>query len=344
MAIELIATGRAIPSRRVTNEDLAKEMDTSDEWIRSHTGIGSRHYVDPGVAASDLACEAGRKALQQALEQGSTGAQTLEELAETLDIIVVATCTPDYIGIPSTACIVQHRLGAANAGALDLVAGCSGFVYALDTAASLLLASEKRSRALVIGAEALSYFINKDDRGSYVLFGDGAGAVLIEKTAAPSLGEGKRGLLQSYLRSDGSGEEAILMRYGGSRNPYNPDNPATYRPYFEMDGRAVYNFAIPAMELVIQALLQEGEIGLEDLAWLIPHQANARIMHSAAKRFGIPEEKFYINIEEYANTSAASIPIALDEMNRNGLVRRGDYIITIGFGAGLTYGGNLFVW
>jgi 3-oxoacyl-[acyl-carrier-protein] synthase-3 len=348
MAIEIIATGKAVPPRRVSNEDLAATMDTSDEWIRSHTGIGARHIAGDDTACSDLALEAARQALAMAAESSAAGrregAETPETIALSLDMIIVGTATPDYYACPSVACIVQDKLGAKNAGAVDLAAGCSGFIYGIETAAGLLGMRETRKRALVIGAEALTRITDWTERGTCVLFGDGAGAVLLEKTEAPAGEPEKRGLLRTVLGADGSGAEHLIMRRGGSRNPVKPGETLEKPPHLEMNGRAVYYFAVKAMTETIEKLLAEEGITIGDVAWIVPHQANARIVQAAAKRLGIGEEKFFLNIEEYANTSAASIPIALDEMNRGGRLRKGDLIMTVGFGGGLTYGGNLIVW
>ncbi|MDR2607604.1 MAG: ketoacyl-ACP synthase III [Treponema sp.] len=333
MAIEIKGTGKGIPSRRVSNEELARQVETSDEWIRSHTGIGARHIASEENAASDLAVEAARQALDMA---------GLE--AESLDLIVIGTATPDFQGCPSTACIVQNRLGAKNSGAMDLVAGCTGFIYGLETAAALLGIKAGRRRALVIGVDVLSRITDWNDRGTCVLFGDGAGAVALEKTGAPSEGAGKRGLLRSILGADGSGSEYLMVRRGGSRHPWKAGETIDASACLEMNGRAVYNFAVKAMTDTIENLLKEEGVGIEDVARIIPHQANARIVQAAGKRLGIPEEKFFLNIEEYANTSAASIPIALDELNRAGGLSRGDLVMSIGFGGGLTYGGNLIIW
>jgi 3-oxoacyl-[acyl-carrier-protein] synthase-3 len=340
MAIEIIATGRAVPPRRVSNNDLAATMDTNDEWIRSHTGIGARHIADDNTACSDLALEAARRALAMA---GQEGAEIPETIALSLDMIIVGTATPDYFACPSVACIIQDKLGAKNAGAMDLAAGCSGFIYGVEAAAGLL-GRGKRKRALVIGAETLTRITDWTDRGTCVLFGDGAGAVILEKTEVPAEGPGKRGLLRTILGADGSGGEHLIMRRGGSRNPIRPGESSEKPPHLEMNGRAVYNFAVKAMTETIERLLAEEGITIGDVAWVVPHQANARIVQAAAKRLGIGEEKFFLNIEEYANTSAASIPIALDEMNRGGKLRKGDMVMTIGFGGGLTYGGNLIIW
>jgi 3-oxoacyl-[acyl-carrier-protein] synthase-3 len=227
---------------------------------------------------------------------------------------------------------------------MDLSAACSAFIYGLETAAGILSVSTQRKRALVIGAETLSRIADWDDRGTCILFGDGAGAALLEKTSAPSKGPGRRGLIRSLLGADGSGTESLIMRKGGSRNPIKNGETIEKRPHLEMDGRAVYNFAVKAVTGTIEKLLADEGITIAEVSRIIPHQANARIVQAAGKRLGIPEAKFYLNIEEYANTSSASIPLALDELNRNGELKRGDLIMTVGFGAGLTYGGNLIVW
>jgi 3-oxoacyl-[acyl-carrier-protein] synthase-3 len=227
---------------------------------------------------------------------------------------------------------------------MDLSAGCSGFIYGLEAAAGMLGIGADRKRALVIGSEVLSKVIDWSDRGICVLLGDGAGAVVIEKTGAPSEGPGKRGLLRTILGADGSGRESLIKRRGGSRNPFQEGETVEKPTHLEMKGQEVYNFAVKAVTGTIEALMQAEGITVDDLARIIPHQANARIVQAAGKRLGIPLEKFFLNIEEYANTSAASIPIALDEMNRSGQLKRGDLIMTIGFGGGLTYGGNLMVW
>ena len=344
MAIEIIGTGRAVPQNRVTNDDLAAKIDTSDEWIRSHTGIGSRYIADENTACSDLALEAAKNAL--AMSAGYTGKDTTErdraaaQAAISIDIIVLATATADYIGTPSTACVVQHKLGAVNAAAMDISAACTGFVYAMETAAGLLSLSANRKRALVISSEILTKMADWDDRGTCVLFGDGAGAVVLEKTADNN----RSGLLQTLLYADGSGYESLITRRGGTRNPFKIGEVVEKPSFIEMNGQEVYNFAVKAVTDTVNALIKTGEINIDEIARIIPHQANARIVQAAAKRLRLPAEKFYLNIEEYANTSSATIPIALDEMNRNGLLKKGDLILTVGFGGGLTYGGNIIIW
>ena len=345
MAIEIIGTGRAVPSRRVSNNDLAAQIDTSDEWIRSHTGIGNRHIAGETTACSDLAVEAAKNAL--AMAAGFTGTDSAErdraaaEAAAGIDMIVLATATADYFGTPSTACVVQDRIGAHKAAAMDVTAGCTGFVYGLETAAALISLRHERKRALVIGSEILTKMTNWNDRGTCVLFGDGAGAVVIEKNDAPG---DTSGLVQTLLYADGSGYESLVMRRGGTRAPFKKGEIVEEPVHIDMNGQEVYNFAVKAVTDTIEALMKERKINVDDVARIVPHQANARIVQSAAKRLRIPIGKFYLNIEEYANTSSASIPIALDEMNRNGLLKKGDIIMTVGFGGGLTYGGNLIIW
>jgi 3-oxoacyl-[acyl-carrier-protein] synthase-3 len=274
----------------------------------------------------------------------------IAETALSLDFIILATATPDYYGCPSTACVVQNKIGAKNAAAMDISAGCTGFVYGLETAAGLLSISKGRKRALVIGSDVLTKVTDWNDRSTCVLFGDGSGAALVEKTGNPWEGPGKRGLLRTILGADGSGTDYLAIRRGGTRNPWKAGEMVDTPPHLEMDGRAVYNFAVKAVtETIGNLLAEEGAsagagLTIDDVAWIVPHQANARIVQAAGKRLGIPEEKFFLNIEEYANTSAASIPIALDEMYRGGKLHRGDLILTVGFGGGLTYGGNLIVW
>ncbi|MDR3019322.1 MAG: ketoacyl-ACP synthase III [Treponema sp.] len=348
MAIEIVSTGRAIPPRRVSNDELATRVDTSDEWIRSHTGIGNRHIAEENVSCSDLAVEAAKNAL--AMTAGYTGTDEAErdraaaEAAESIDFVLLATATPDFFGTPSTACLVQHRIGAKNAAALDITAGCTGFIYGLETAAGLLGLDRGRNRVLVIGSEILTRSVNWGDRRTCVLFGDGGGAVVVEKTSASDKGNERRGLVQTILKADGSGGESLLFRRGGTRNPFKKGEVIETGIYLEMNGQEVYNFAVKAIADTIAELMEKEGIGIDDIAWIVPHQANARIIQAARRRLKISADKVYLNIEEYANTSAASIPIALDEMNRNGQVKKGDLILTVGFGGGLTYGGNVLIW
>ncbi|MFP4643470.1 MAG: beta-ketoacyl-ACP synthase III [Spirochaetales bacterium] len=315
--------GSYAPERRVTNDELAQTLDTSDEWIRSHTGIRSRHVAAPEEAASDLAVKAATRALSEA------GCDP-----ESVDLILLATSTPDYQGLPSTASVVQHRLGCKNAGAMDLVVACSGFVYGLETARAYIRGGMSNN-ILVIGSEVYSRIVDWSDRSTCILFGDGAGACLLSSSDGPA------GVIDSVLRSRGSDAESLYRPVGGSRSPLAKGETPGPDSYLQMDGRKVYVFAVSVLVDIIRTLLERNNISIEEVDFIVPHQANMRIIEAAAKRAGIPMEKFFTNLQEYANTSAASIPIALDQMRRDGLLNTGALILTIGFGAGLAYGGNL---
>lgn len=328
MSITVKSTGSCIPAMRVTNEALAARVDTTDEWIRSHTGIGTRHYAPDGQMTSDLAAEAARAALSKA----GLG-------PEDIDLIILATATPDYFGFPSTACIVQDKIGAVNAAAMDVNAGCTGFIYGLDTAWSMLHTGG-RKRALVIGAETLSRIVDWDDRATCVLFGDGAGCALLERD---DQAEG-RGVVTSWLRAKGSGSNALYLKQAKRESAYERDGEYDRPNSIAMDGKAVYMFAVKAITDVMENLVANSGYALDQFRWIVPHQANLRIVQAAAKRFGLPEDRFYMNIEEFANTSAASVPIALDELAGKGLLKEGDLVMMMGFGAGLTYGGAVVRW
>lgn len=328
MSIHITGTGSCIPKNHMTNDELAKHVDTTDEWIRSHTGIGARHYAADGQVSSDLAAEAARKALENA------GVS-----AEDIDLIVLASATPDYFGFPSTACIVQAKIGAKNAAAFDIVAGCTGFIYGLDVA-SAMLGTNGRTRALVIGAETLSRIVDWEDRATCVLFGDGAAAAVLEKTE----GDDGRGVLHSWIRAKGEGASALYLKQAERTATFKRDGDYTRPVRIEMDGKAVYMFAVKAITDVMDNLLEKSGLDIKDFRWIVPHQANLRIVQAAAKRFGLPDERFYMNIEDFANTSAASVPIALDEISRKGLLEKGDLVMIMGFGAGLTYGGTIIKW
>jgi len=312
----------------MSNQELTEFVDTSDEWIYSHTGISYRHIAAEDEAASDLAIPAAHKAVEAA---GLT--------AKEIDLVLVATSTPDYVGLPSTACVVQDGIGAVNAGAMDVMAVCTGFVYALETARAFVRAGSAR-HVLVAGTEVYSKIMNWSDRNTCVLFGDGAGAVVVSPTAP---GEPSR-IIDSILRSDGSGATSLMRPCGGTRNVYVPGQTPDSELALQMDGRKVYIFAVRAVVDTILEILDRNKLSLDEIRYFVPHQANRRIIEAAAKRLGIPVDRFYLNMQEYANTSAASIPLALNEMNANGLIQRGDKLVLIGFGAGLTYGANLVSW
>jgi 3-oxoacyl-[acyl-carrier-protein] synthase-3 len=317
-----------VPERVVTNDELAKTVDTSDEWIVSHTGIRERRIAEPGVSASDLAV----KAAERTLEQRGLAANDV-------DLVIVATSSPDYSPFPASACIVQERLGCENAGAFDLQAGCTGFVYALETARGFVAAGSVK-RVLVIGSEVLTAITNWNDRNTCVLFGDGAGAAVVEPLG-DRLGHEIR---TSWLRSQGSGETALMRRAGGSRVPFDPEQHGPADFAIAMDGKRVYLFAVDAIVKTITTLCERNAMKPDDLDWVVPHQANVRIIEAAAKRLGLPLDRFYLNMDRYANTSAASIPIAIEEMVERGTLEPGQSLLTVGFGAGLTYGGNLIRW
>jgi len=322
----VLSTGLCVPTTVVTNEQLAQTVETSDEWIYSHTGIRERRIAAADQATSDLAVEACRRALKKA---------GLEPAL--VDLVLVATSTPDFLGFPSTASLVQHALGAVNAGAMDLSAACTGFVYALETARAFIAAGSAR-HVLVVGAEVFSRIVDWSDRNTCILFGDGAGAVLVGP-ASPALPGAW--FAPSLLRSDGAGGPALLRKAGGTRNPQSDARADTL---VSMDGRKVYAFAITVVKDIILEILQKNDLSLDDVDWVVPHQANGRIVASAAHRLGLPLERFFVNMERYANTSGASIPLALAEMDEKGLLQRGQLIVTVGFGAGLTWGANLFRW
>jgi 3-oxoacyl-[acyl-carrier-protein] synthase-3 len=322
------ATGTYVPDRRMSNHEFEKYLDTSDEWIVSHTGIRWRHIAADDQAASDLATEAARKALHRA-----------EIDAEELDMILLATATPDFVGFPATACIVQENLGANNAAAMDMVAGCTGFIYGLETAKGFITSGYAK-KVLLMGSEVLSRHVDWNDRNTCVLFGDGAGAAVICAEEGPE----ERGVLYTYIRSRGWGARLLERTAGGSRYPFKPGETDPRDLLLKMDGRKVYNFAVSSLVETIEHLLEYHDLSIDDIKYIIPHQANLRIIEAAAKRKKIPLEKFYVNIQEFANTSAATIPIALAELQGKHMLQEGDLLIAIGFGAGLTYGGNLIRW
>jgi 3-oxoacyl-[acyl-carrier-protein] synthase-3 len=322
------STGTYVPVRRMSNDELPKHLDTSDEWIVSHTGIRNRHLAADDQATSDLALEAAQKALNRA-----------RMVPEEIDIILVATATPDHVGFPATACIVQNKLRALNAAAMDIAAGCTGFIYGLETARGFV-ASGFANNVLLIGAEIMTRHIDWQDRNTCVLFGDGAGAVVVSADNGPE----PTGILETHIRAEGSGANLLDRKAGGSRFPFQTGVTAQADTYLAMDGRAVYYFAVRVIVDTIQTLLEKANLTVDQLKYIVPHQANVRIIEAAAKRSKIPIEKFYINIQEFANTSAATIPIALAEMQGKHLLDPGDLVLTVGFGAGLTYGGNLLRW
>ncbi len=325
MEPKILSTGWYLPNRVVTNEELSRTVDTNDEWIFTHTGIRERHIAADEEAASDL----GAFALQDALERAGIQAQDL-------DLIIVATSTPDYLSFPSTASLIQDRVGATRAGAFDISVACSGFTYAVELARAHVLTGAGRYVA-VIAAEVFSRILNWTDRNTCVLFGDGGGAVII----GPS--ESGQGILGSILRSEGQGAHALERPGGGSRSPLQVGEGPEHL-WMTMDGRRVYNFAVRVLKDTIEEILLKFGKKLAEVRWIVPHQANKRITEGCAKRMGIEDSRFFMNIDRFANTSAASIPIALADMDRKGLLVRGDLLVFIGFGAGLAYAANLIYW
>ena len=322
----ILGVGSYAPPQVVTNDELAVRMDTTDEWIQSRTGIRARCIAAPDVATSDLALAAAKNALADA---GLSAAD--------LDLIIVATGTPDYPGsFPSTATVVQEALGAKRAGAFDLGAVCAGFSYALHVGAQMIR-SGANERVLIIGAETFSRILNWEDRSTAVLFGDGAGAAVLG-----TVQEG--GYLGGILGADGSGGPLLNVAVGGSRQSLTPETLAARANTVFQNGREVYKFAVKIMgEAAAQAVHAAG-LRTHDVDLFIPHQANIRIIEKAAERMSLPMEKVFVNLDRYGNTSAASIPLALDEAVKAGRLRRGDLLVLVGFGAGLTWGANVIRW
>ena len=324
-SVKIIGTGSYIPEKVLSNSDLEGMVETSDEWITTRTGIKERRVVEDGKASSDLAFEASRRALTDA-----------GVAADELDMIIVATITPDHF-FPSTACLLQDKLGAKHTGAFDLMGACSGFIYALVAGSHFIQAGGAR-KVLVVGAECLTKITDFTDRASCILFGDGAGAVVL------SPGDGDAGLRYSELGADGSGAVYMIVPAGGSRTPTTAETVQARQHYIKIQGREVYRFAVMKMsELVANAVKMTG-IGLDDVKIIIPHQVNLRILEGAAKRLGIPADKFYVNIDRIGNTSAASVPIALDEARREGCFGAGDVLIMVAFGGGLTWASAVWKW
>lgn len=323
--VGIIGTGKYVPEQILKNSDLEKIVETSDEWIVSRTGIRERHIAAPEEATSDLAYHAAVKALESA---GMSG--------EDLDLIIVATVTPDMF-FPSTACLLQDRLGAKKAAAFDLSAACSGFVYGLATATNFLQTGMYRN-ALVIGADCLSRITDYTDRNTCVLFGDGAGAVILGEVP-----EG-RGFKAFDLGAEGAGGAHLYLEAGGSRLPASVETLEAKKHSIYMNGREVFKFAVRVMSSATEAVLAKAGVDKENIDLFIPHQANIRIIQSAMERLHLPSEKVVINVDKYANTSAASVPLALAEAAEEGRIKEGDTVLMVGFGGGLTWGSAVLKW
>ena len=318
--------GKYLPKRVMPNSELAELVDTSDEWIRARTGIGERRVAAPEETTCSLAVHAARQALERA-----------QVAPEALDLIILATCTPDYSNMPATASLVQDALGAPRAGAFDLNAVCSGFLYGLATGSQFIVSGAYQS-VLVIGAEVFTRILDWQDRSTCVLFGDAAGAVVLQASDVPG------GLLSFVLGSDGAGACSLYVPAGGSRQPPSAETVAAREHYVKMQGRDVFRFATRVLpESVLQAV-EAANLTTDDIDLLIPHQANTRIIDAAVRRLKLSETAVFSNVERYGNTSAASIPLALCEAIEAGLVRPGTTLVLSGFGAGLSWGSAVWRW
>jgi 3-oxoacyl-[acyl-carrier-protein] synthase-3 len=324
MGIKFLATGAGLPEKILTNADLEKIVDTTDQWITERTGIRERRVAAPDQATSDLSTLAARKALE-----------TAGISASDLDLIVVATCTPDHL-FPSTACLVQKNLGADKAVAFDVSAACSGFIFGLSAVSSMMESGLAR-RALLIGADTLTRFTDWKDRGTCVLFGDGAGALLMERTDEPSH------LMALHLGSDGNVSDILKIPGGGSRHPL-ASCGTEFPPFIHMEGKEVFKHAVTRMLEAAESALNKCGKKPDDLALVIPHQANLRIIDAIAKRLNMKEDRVFRNVHKYGNMSAATTIIALDEALHEGRVKRGDLVELIAFGAGLTWGAAVLKW
>jgi 3-oxoacyl-[acyl-carrier-protein] synthase-3 len=317
--------GMSVPESILTNDDLSKMVDTNDEWIRERTGIRERHIADENQSTATLAVEAAIKALQVANVRPTD-----------IDLIICSTSTPEHI-FPATACLVQDQIGATKAGAFDLSAACTGFIYALNMAGQAIRSGAIQN-ALVIGSEVMSRFVNWEDRSTCILFGDGAGAFVLQSSDMPG------GVLSAVMHSDGSGGDSLIVQGGGSKHPATEATVNAGMHYIEMDGREVFRFATRVMAQATREALETAEIDLDDVTWIIPHQANIRIIEAAARGLKMPIERFIVTLDRYGNTSTASIPIATVEAINDGRIQPGDQVVFVGFGAGLTWGALAAEW
>jgi len=317
-------TGSALPQRVLSNLELEKMVDTSDEWILTRSGIRERRIADPSEAASDLGTVAAVSACKDA------GVEP-----EEVDLIIVATVTPDML-FPSTACIIQKNIGAVNAAAFDIEAACTGFIYGITIGAQFIENGYYKN-VLVVGVDILSKITDWEDRNTCVLFGDGAGAVLLTASREP-------GIMSTFLASDGNGDKLLSCPAGGSRMPASRETVDKRLHYINMEGSEVFKFAVKALPEAVNKALIKCDMNVEDIDWLIPHQANIRIIESAAKKLGVPLEKTAITLNKYGNNSSATIPIAIDEYSRDGKIRNDDILALVGFGGGLTWGASIIKW
>lgn len=323
MKAKITGVGYSVPEKILTNADLEKMVDTSDEWITTRTGIRERHIADPETTSSHLAIAAARKAIAQA-----------EIDPDEIDLILVATITPDMV-FPATACLVQHALGAKHAGTLDIEAACSGFIYGLSIARQFIATGTYR-HVLVIAAEVLSKVTDWEDRSTCVLFGDGAGAAVVSASE-----EGDSDIIATHLGGDGRYEDILYLPAGGSKRPATHETVENREHYMKMNGPEVFKLAVTKMRASVRMVLKQGGVDSSQLSMVIPHQANLRIIESLRKYLDLPEEKVYVNLQKYGNTSAATIAIALAELIEQKMIQRGEYIALCAFGGGLTWAAAL---
>ena len=323
-SVGILGTGSAVPSRVLTNRELETMVDTSDEWITSRTGIKERRIAAPGQNSSDLAYEAALHALESA-----------HILPEHIGLIICATVTPD-MAFPATACLVQTKLGLEHIPAFDLSAGCSGFSYALEVGSKMALTGYEY--VLVIGVDVLSRVTDYEDRSTCILFGDGAGAAVLGPV------EEGFGILGSEIGADGRGASLLQLPAGGCKRPASQETVAERQHYIKMAGSDVFKFAVRVITDSAKRVLAKTGLHTDDVKWFVPHQANIRIIQAAASRLQVPEDRFFVNVDRYGNTSAASIGIALDELSRSGKLHHGDVVLLVGFGAGLTWSSIIFRW
>ena len=328
MGIQILGIGSYVPEKVLTNSDLEKMVDTTDEWIKSRTGIEQRRIASDEQATSDLAYEASVKALEAA-----------NMTAEDIDVIIVASISVDHV-FPSTACILQEKLGAKKAFCFDLEAACSGLLYSLEVANSLLIGNSKYKNILILGAEKLSSIVNWEDRNTCVLFGDGAGALILGKSEDTD----ENCIIASNLGSDGGYADILQMPAGGSRLPASAETVANKQHFLMMSGGDVFKLAVNAMVSSCKKVMAGSGITSDDIKWLVPHQANYRILRAVANRLKIPEDEVYMNVQRFGNTSAASIGLCLDEIDKGKKAEKGDYILLTAFGGGLTWGAMLIKW
>ena len=323
--VSIIGTGSYVPEKILTNDDLSRMVDTSDEWITTRTGIKERRVAAKDEHTSDMAAKAALQAIAQA---GISPAE--------IDMILVATATPDML-FPATACFVQKKIGATNAACLDISAACAGFLFGLEIAQQFIT-SHTHDTVLVIGADKLTSITNWTDRNTCVLFGDGAGAAILRHRGSA------HGVISTHIGSDGRFTDILFMPGGGSRCPITKENAHMNLATIHMTGKEVYKQAVTAMLRAAKKALEQAGLTINDIACVIPHQANLRIIEAISDRLGIPIEKFYVNLDKYGNTSAAAVAIALDEANRTGRIKAGDYILMVVFGGGLTWASTVIEW